>query len=77
MIPPGTTSDQPLILRHGYARTTRESAPIRRGIVRGDFPVVIKFDAEALAADCERYLKTASGREFARRHFRQAAPEIR
>ena len=33
--------------------------------------VVIEFDEEEPALKFERYLKTASGREFARRHFRQ------
>lgn len=33
--------------------------------------VVIEFDEEAPALAFERYLKTGSGREFARRHFRQ------
>lgn len=33
--------------------------------------VVVEFDAEAPALRFERYLKTGSGREFARRHFRQ------
>jgi putative endonuclease len=33
--------------------------------------VVIEFDEEAPAVEFERYLKTGSGREFARRHFRQ------
>jgi predicted GIY-YIG superfamily endonuclease len=33
--------------------------------------VVIEFDDEVPARDFERYLKTGSGREFARRHFRQ------
>ena len=33
--------------------------------------VVIEFDEEAPAIEFERYLKTGSGREFARRHFRQ------
>lgn len=32
---------------------------------------VIEFDEEAPAIEFERYLKTGSGREFARRHFRQ------
>ena len=32
--------------------------------------VVIEFDEEKPAAEFERYLKTGSGREFARRHFR-------
>jgi predicted GIY-YIG superfamily endonuclease len=33
--------------------------------------VVIEFDEEEPALLFERYLKTGSGREFARRHFRQ------
>jgi predicted GIY-YIG superfamily endonuclease len=33
--------------------------------------VVIEFEEEEAAAQFERYLKTGSGREFARRHFRQ------
>ncbi len=33
--------------------------------------VVIEFDEEQPALEFERYLKTGSGREFARRHFRQ------
>ena len=33
--------------------------------------VVVEFDQEAPALAFERYLKTGSGREFARRHFRQ------
>jgi putative endonuclease len=32
--------------------------------------VVIEFDEELPALAFERYLKTGSGREFARRHFR-------
>jgi putative endonuclease len=35
--------------------------------------VVIEFEEEEPALKFERYLKTGSGREFARRHFRQAA----
>jgi putative endonuclease len=34
--------------------------------------VVIEFHEEEPAMNFERYLKTGSGREFARRHFRQA-----
>jgi putative endonuclease len=34
--------------------------------------VVIEFDEEQPALAFERYLKTGSGREFARRHFRQS-----
>jgi predicted GIY-YIG superfamily endonuclease len=33
--------------------------------------IVIEFDEEEPAMKFERYLKTGSGREFARRHFRQ------
>ena len=33
--------------------------------------VVIEFDEEESALEFERDLKTGSGREFARRHFRQ------
>jgi predicted GIY-YIG superfamily endonuclease len=33
--------------------------------------VVIEFDEEDPALAFERYLKSGSGREFARRHFRQ------
>src|SRR5690349_13888508 len=35
--------------------------------------VVIEFHEERPAIDFERYLKTGSGREFARRHFRPRA----
>jgi putative endonuclease len=35
--------------------------------------VVIEFDEEASTLEFERYLKTGSGREFARRHFRQTS----
>jgi putative endonuclease len=34
--------------------------------------VIVEFDDEAPAVEFERYLKTGSGREFARRHFRQS-----
>ena len=33
--------------------------------------VVVEFDEEQPAVLFEKYLKTGSGREFARRHFRQ------
>ena len=33
--------------------------------------VVVEFDQEQAAVLFEKYLKTGSGREFARRHFRQ------
>ena len=37
--------------------------------------VVVEFDEEQPAALFEKYLKTGSGREFARRHFRQEISE--
>jgi predicted GIY-YIG superfamily endonuclease len=39
--------------------------------------VVVEFDDEGSAAKFERYLKTGSGREFARRHFRQTSSKAR
>ena len=36
--------------------------------------VCIEFDEPEPALKFERYLKTGSGREFARRHFRQTVP---
>ena len=39
--------------------------------------VVIEFDEEQPALQFERYLKTGSGREFARRHFRQTSRRTR
>jgi predicted GIY-YIG superfamily endonuclease len=39
--------------------------------------VVIEFDEEDPALAFERYLKTGSGREFARRHFRQMVSSAR
>jgi hypothetical protein len=37
--------------------------------------VVIEFEEEEASLEFERYLKTGSGREFARRHFRQVTAE--
>jgi predicted GIY-YIG superfamily endonuclease len=39
--------------------------------------VVLEFDEEEPALKFERYLKSGSGREFARRHFRQSVPARR
>jgi predicted GIY-YIG superfamily endonuclease len=39
--------------------------------------VDIEFDDEEPAVKFERYLKPGSGREFARRHFRQTVPPLR
>jgi putative endonuclease len=49
----------------GLSPHTAEHRPWRRLLV-------IEFDDEAPAVAFERYLKTGSGREFARRHFRQS-----
>jgi len=37
------------------------------------FLVIVEFDEEAPAMTFERYLKTGSGREFARRHLKRRA----
>ena len=39
--------------------------------------VLVEFDEEEPAAKFERYLKTGSGRELARRHFRQTSSQAR
>ena len=38
--------------------------------------VCVEFDEEQPALQFERYLKTGSGREFARRHFRQTVRHV-
>ncbi len=48
----------------GLSPHTAEARPWRR-------LVVVEFDEELPAMAFEKYLKTGSGREFARRHFRQ------
>ena len=63
----GVTSDMPARLKahnEGLSAHTTRLRPWRP-------LVVIEFDDEAPALEFERYLKTGSGREFARRHFRQ------
>ena len=63
----GVTSDVDLRLRahnDGVSPHTSRHRPWRR-------LVVIEFDEEEPARRFERYLKSGSGREFARRHFRQ------
>ena len=63
----GVTSDMEARLcwhNAGLSPHTAEHRPWRR-------LVVIEFDAEPPAVAFEKYLKTGSGREFARRHFRQ------
>ena len=62
----GVTSDVcARLIAHndGLSPHTAESRPWRS-------LVVIEFDEERPAPESERYLKTGSGREFARRHFR-------
>ena len=63
----GVTSDVALRLRthnEGRSAHTSRHRPWRR-------LVVVEFDEEEPALRFERYLKSGSGREFARRHFRQ------
>ena len=63
----GLTSDPDARLRAHNAGMSPHTAQHRpwRSLVR------IEFDEEERAVLFERYLKTGSGREFARRHFRQ------
>lgn len=63
----GSTSDVDQRLRahnEGLSRHTSRHRPWRT-------LVVIEFDEQEPALKFERYLKTGSGREFSRRHFRQ------
>ena len=63
----GVTSDMPARLaahNAGLNAHTAEHRPWRT-------LVVIEFDEEGPALKFEKYLKSGSGREFARRHFRQ------
>ena len=53
----------------GLSPHTREHRPWRA-------LVVLEFDEEDAALKFERYLKTGSGREFARRHFRQTVTRV-
>ena len=63
----GVTSDPDLRLQaHNTGLSPHTSRRRPRRIL-----VCIEFDEEGPALKFERYLKTASGREFARRHFRQ------
>jgi predicted GIY-YIG superfamily endonuclease len=69
----GATSDMPARLKahnEGLSPHTTRWRPWRP-------LVVIEFDDEAPALEFERYLKTGSGREFARRHFRQTMAQSR
>ena len=62
----GLTSDPRARLQahnEGLSAHTAQHRPWR-------YLVIIEFDEEAPAVHFERYLKTGSGREFARRHFR-------
>jgi len=63
----GVTSDPEARLAAHNAGLSSHTASHRpwRTLVR------VEFDEEAPAVQFERYLKTGSGREFARRHFRQ------
>jgi predicted GIY-YIG superfamily endonuclease len=69
----GVTSDMPARLtahHQGLSSHTAGSRPWKP-------LVIIEFDDEAAALEFERYLKTGSGREFARRHFRQTVAPSR
>jgi predicted GIY-YIG superfamily endonuclease len=69
----GLTSDPGTRLRAhnaGLSPHTSHHRPWR-------FLVCIEFDEESPAIEFERYLKTGSGREFARRHFRQTVAATR
>ena len=69
----GVTSNVPLRLRDhngGLSRHTSRHRPWRT-------LVVLEFDEQAPALEFERYLKSGSGREFARRHFRQTVPSAK
>jgi predicted GIY-YIG superfamily endonuclease len=66
----GVTSNLPARLEAhnaGLSRHTVRHRPWR-------LLVAIEFDEQEPALKFERYLKTGSGREFARRHFRQTIP---
>ena len=65
----GVTSDPAARLDAHNAGLSHHTAPHRPW----RFLVVIEFDEEPPAVKFERYLKTGSGREFARRHFRQVS----
>ena len=63
----GVTSDPAVRLEAhnaGASRHTTAQRPWKK-------LVVVEFDEEEPAVRFEKYLKTGSGREFARRHFRQ------
>ena len=68
----GVTSNVDLRLRahnEGLSAHTSRHRPWRT-------LVVIEFDEEEPAVKFERYLKTGSGREFARRNFRQTVAAV-
>jgi putative endonuclease len=62
----GVTSDPAARLRAHNAGDSSHTARRRPWTVH----IVIEFEDEEPALEFERYLKTGSGREFARRHFR-------
>lgn len=63
----GLTSDvgARLSTHNGPIATYRSESPLEKTCI------VVGFDEEQPAILFEKYLKTGSGREFARRHFRQ------
>ncbi len=66
----GVTSDPDLRLKAHNAGSTGHTSAHRPWRIL----VCIAFDEEEPARRFERYLKSGSGREFARRHFRQTVP---
>jgi predicted GIY-YIG superfamily endonuclease len=69
----GLTSDPDARLRTHNAGLSHHTAQYRPWRTL----VCIEFDEEGPAVLFERYLKTGSGREFARRHFRQTVGKAR
>ena len=63
----GVTSDPALRLQAHNAGLTSHTSKHRPWRIF----VCVEFDEEEPALEFEQYLKTGSGREFARRHFRQ------
>ena len=65
----GTTSESPMMSERAFTGTTtgRRATPFHTG--RGRSYVSIEFPSEQKAVAFEKYLKSGSGRAFAKRHF--------
>jgi hypothetical protein len=68
-----TTSASHRILTNAFAGTTKARVVSQWRIALGRFVVSIEFPTEKEVLRFERYLKSGSGRAFAKRHF-AAAP---